>query len=41
MARQIEALYDSCERTAYQFKAGASDWSMGGQCAFLKGPPRR
>jgi alkylation response protein AidB-like acyl-CoA dehydrogenase len=36
MARQIEALYDSCERIAYQYKCGVPDFKLGGQCALLK-----
>ena|SRR3990167_4713041 len=36
MARQIESLYDSCERIAYQYKAGIPDHRLGGQCALLK-----
>ena len=36
MARQIESLYDSCERVAFQFKSGVKDIHMGGQCALLK-----
>lgn len=36
MARQIESLYDSVERTAYQFYCGVPDQSMGPQCALLK-----
>jgi len=36
MARQIEALYDSLERVAFQFKCGIADWKLGGACALLK-----
>jgi len=36
MARLIEALYDMCERVAYQFSKGVPDMKMGGQCALLK-----
>jgi len=36
MARQIESLYDSVERAAYQFKCGVNDQRMGPQCALLK-----
>jgi len=36
MARQIEALYDSVERTAYQYQCGVPDQHMGPQCALLK-----
>jgi len=36
MARQVESLYDSCERVAFQFKCGVQDWKLGGQCALLK-----
>jgi len=36
MARQIESLYDSCERIAYQYQCGVPDQKMGQQCALLK-----
>jgi alkylation response protein AidB-like acyl-CoA dehydrogenase len=36
MARQIETLYDSLERVAYQFQCGIADWKLGGACALLK-----
>lgn len=36
MARQIESLFDNCERVAYQFTKGMPDSSLGPQCALLK-----
>jgi len=36
MARQIESLYDSCERLAYQFSRGVPDSELGGPAALLK-----
>jgi len=36
MARQIESLYDNCERIAYQYSQGIPDFKLGGQCALLK-----
>merc|ERR1712070_92451 len=36
MARMVESLHDTLERTAYQFSCGVEDKKMGGQCALLK-----
>jgi len=36
MARQIEPLYDMCERIAYAFSRDVQDKDLGGQCALLK-----
>ncbi len=36
MARQVEGLYDSLERVAYQLSRGVPDHRLGGQCALLK-----
>lgn len=36
MARQVEALQDSNERVAFQYKAGVPDSKLGSQCALLK-----
>jgi len=36
MARQIESLYDSCERLAYQYTRGVPDSELGGTAALLK-----
>lgn len=36
MARQVESLYDTLERVAYQFSSGVPDQELGGQCALLK-----
>jgi len=36
MARQIECLYDNCERIAYQFSKGVPDSELGGPTALLK-----
>eukprot|EP01062_Namystynia_karyoxenos_P030536 TRINITY_DN227_c0_g4_i1.p2 TRINITY_DN227_c0_g4~~TRINITY_DN227_c0_g4_i1.p2 ORF type:complete len:445 (+),score=196.44 TRINITY_DN227_c0_g4_i1:80-1336(+) len=36
VARQIEALFDNCERVAYAFASGVPDGELGGQCALLK-----
>jgi len=36
MARQIESLHDHCERIAYQYSKGVSDFRLGGACALLK-----
>jgi alkylation response protein AidB-like acyl-CoA dehydrogenase len=36
MARQVECLYDACERVAFQFSCGVPDFKLGGACALLK-----
>jgi len=36
MARQIECLYDSCERICYLTSQGIPDHKLGGPCALLK-----
>lgn len=36
MARQVEALYDNCERIAYAVSQGIPDFALGGQCGLLK-----
>lgn len=36
MRQQIEALHDSNERVAFQYKCGVLDRAMGAQCAMLK-----
>lgn len=36
MARQVDALQDSNERVAYQYKCGVPDSKLGSQCALLK-----